>query len=91
MLLPCVFLNIDFTSALISDIIYLKYIQQEVWEVSEEMTDKELITVAINQYMNLQRIKEENGGHKNKELDYQIKGLAAQLSYYGINVEDITL
>ena len=37
----------------------------------QEMTEKELITVTIDNYMNLQRIKQANGDTVNKELDYQ--------------------
>ncbi len=59
--------------------------------VQEEMTEKELITVTIDNYMNLQRIKKANGDNENKELDYQLKGLVAKLSSFGVNVEDLTL
>lgn len=55
------------------------------------MTEKELITYTIDTYMNLQRIKNANGGNENKELDYQLKGVVAKLSSMGVNVEDITL
>lgn len=55
------------------------------------MTEKELVTITIDSYMNLQRIKKENGGHENRELDYQLKGLVAKLSSMGVNVEDLTL
>lgn len=57
----------------------------------QEMTEKELIAVTIDNYMNLQRIKKENGDHENKELDYQLKGLVAKLCSLGVNVEDLTL
>lgn len=57
----------------------------------EEMTEKELITVTIDNYMNLQRIKKANGDVENIELDYQLKGLKAKLSSFGVNVEDLTL
>lgn len=57
----------------------------------EEMTDKELITITIDNYMNLQRIKQANAGHENKELDYQLKGLVAKLASLGVNVEDLSL
>lgn len=57
----------------------------------QEMTEKELITVTIDNYMNLQRIKQANGDTVNKELDYQLKGLVAKLSSLGVNVEDLTL
>ena len=57
----------------------------------QEVTEKELITVTIDNYMNLQRIKKANGDTENKELDYQIKGLVAKLSSFGVNIEDLTL
>jgi len=56
-----------------------------------EMTDKELITITIDRYTDLQRIKRDNGNQENKELDYQIKVTTAKLSSLGVNVEDITL
>lgn len=56
-----------------------------------EMTDKELITITIDRYAELQRIKQSNGNHENKELDYSIKLTIAKLSSLGVNVEDITL
>lgn len=55
------------------------------------MTDKELITVTIDKYTDLQRIKKANGDHCNPELDYQIKVTIAKLSSLGVSVEDITL
>ena len=55
------------------------------------MTEKELITMTIDTYMNLQRIKRENGDYENRELDYQLRGLVAKLSSMGVNVEDLTL
>jgi len=59
--------------------------------VQEAMTEKELITVTIDNYMNLQRIKKANGDNENSELDYQLRGLVAKLSSFGVNVEDLTL
>ena len=56
-----------------------------------EMTDRELITITIDNYMNLQRIKKANGTTENPELDYQIKGLVAKLSSFGVSVEDLTV
>ncbi|MDE7430853.1 MAG: hypothetical protein K2N34_02915 [Lachnospiraceae bacterium] len=56
-----------------------------------DMTDKELVTITIDRYTDLQRIKRENGNQENKELDYQIKVTTAKLSSLGVNVEDITL
>lgn len=55
------------------------------------MTDKELVTVTIDNYTNLQRIKKANGDVKNEELEYQIKATIAKLSSMGVSVEDITL
>ena len=55
------------------------------------MSDKELITVTIDRYTDLQRIKKANGNNENAELDYQIKVVTAKLSSLGVNVEDITL
>jgi len=59
--------------------------------VKEEMTDKELITVTIDRYTDLQQIKKANGGHENEMLDYLIKVTTAKLSSLGVNIEDITL
>lgn len=55
-----------------------------------EMTKEELISITIDNYMNLQRIKKSNGETKNKELDYQLKGVTAKLSSLGVSVEDLT-
>lgn len=57
----------------------------------QEVTDKELITITIDRYAELQRIKQANDNHENKELDYSIKLAVAKLSSLGVNVEDITL
>ena len=55
------------------------------------MTDKELFTVTIDRYTDLQRIKKANGDFINPELEYQIKITIAKLSSLGVSVEDITL
>ena len=60
-------------------------------EVGNEMTREELISVTIDKYTDLQRIKRANGNVENKELDYQIKVVLAKLSSLGVSVEDITL
>lgn len=60
-------------------------------EVGNEMTREELISVTIDKYTDLQRIKRANGNVENKELDYQIKVTLAKLSSLGVSVEDITL
>lgn len=56
-----------------------------------DMTEKELITITIDRYTDLQRVKKANGNHENSELDYLIKVTTAKLSSLGVNVEDITL
>lgn len=57
----------------------------------QSMSEKELITITIDRYAELQRIKKSNGNQDNKELDYAIKLTVAKLSALGVNVEDITL
>ena len=60
-------------------------------KVSDSMTREELISLTIDKYTDLQRIKKANGNTENKELDYQLKVTIAKLSSLGISVEDITL
>ena len=55
------------------------------------MTREELISLTIDKYTDLQRIKKANGNTENKVLDYQLKVTIAKLSSLGISVEDITL
>ena len=55
------------------------------------MTREELISLTIDKYTDLQRIKKANGNTENKELDDQLKVTIAKLSSLGISVEDITL
>lgn len=57
----------------------------------EEMTEKELITVLIDKYTDLQRIKKVNNNVENEELEYQIRATTAKLSSMGVDVEDLTL
>lgn len=57
----------------------------------ESMTEKELITFLIGNYVDLQRIKKANGEFNNPELDYQIVTVTAKLSSLGVNVQDLTL
>ena len=54
-------------------------------------SDKEMINNLIDLYSILQQIKQSNGNHENKTLDYQIKVTTAKLSSMRVNVEDITL
>ena len=60
-------------------------------EVGNEMTKEELISITIDKYIDLQRIKRANGDAETYELDYQIKVAVAKLSSLGVSVEDITL
>lgn len=60
-------------------------------EVGNEMTREELISITIDKYIDLQRIKRANGNAENYELDYQIKVAVAKLSSLGVSLEDITL
>ena len=53
------------------------------------MTKEELVDSTIDKYVDLQRIKKANNGHKNQELDYLIKVTVAKLSSLGVSVEDI--
>ena len=62
-----------------------------IMEVGNEMTKEELISITIDKYIDLQRIKRANGDAENYELDYQIKVAVAKLSSLGVSVEDITL
>ena len=57
----------------------------------EEMQDKELLMILIDQYANLQRIKKANGDTVNEELDYQIRATEAKLNSVGMNLEELTL
>lgn len=59
--------------------------------MSDTMTREELISLTINKYTDLQRIKKANGNTENKELDYQLKVTIAKLSSLGVSVEDLTL
>lgn len=46
-------------------------------------SDKEMINNLIDLYSILQQIKQSNGNHENKTLDYQIKVTTAKLSSMG--------
>ena len=56
--------------------------------VTTEMTEKELITIMIDKYTDLQRIKKANGEYNNPELEYQLKVMKNKLSALGIPTED---
>ena len=59
--------------------------------MGDNTSEKELISITIDRYTDLQRIKKSNGNQENTELDYQIKVTTAKLSSLGVNVKDITL
>ena len=59
--------------------------------MSDNVTREELISITIDKYTDLQRIKRANGDCRNEELEYQIKVTVAKLSSYGVSVEDIAL
>ena len=50
----------------------------------------ELISAAIDNYVNLQRIKATNTC-KNTELDYQLEIAEVKLSVLGVNAKDLVL
>lgn len=54
----------------------------------QEVTEKELITILIDKYTDLQRIKKANGDFNNPELDYQLKVIKNKLSALGIPTEE---
>ena len=57
----------------------------------EDMTEKELITVLIDKYTDLQRIKRANNGVENQELEYQIKVKIPNIASVVVSVVVITL
>lgn len=64
-------------------------IQAPLRKEVDVMTDKELITMLINNYTDLQRIK--SAVDRDKEIDYQIKTVKAQLEASGIVTEDLDI
>lgn len=64
--------------------------QPPLWkEVDDAMTDKEQMSMLIDIYTNLQRIK--SSADKDKEIDYQIKAAKAKLEAFGIVTEDLDI
>ena len=53
----------------------------------EDMNEKELKKIAIEKYINIQRIKK----HGQEEIDYQEKIAKAELQTLGISTEDLEL
>lgn len=54
-------------------------------EVMENMNEKEMRKIAIEKYINIQRIKK----HGQEEVDYQEKISKAELQILGISTEDL--
>ncbi|MBO6148269.1 MAG: hypothetical protein J6O55_02890 [Lachnospiraceae bacterium] len=50
------------------------------------MTPEEMKSILTNQYADYQEIKQANGDHENKELEYKMKRTAAILESLGVNV-----
>lgn len=59
--------------------------------MDDRMTDKELVTIMIDKYTDLQRIRKANGVHNNSELDYQIKVTKLKLKTMGVITEDLEI
>lgn len=53
------------------------------------MSDKELTTILIDNYMNLQRIL--TSSNRELEISYQIKGIKSKLESMGIVTTDLDL
>ena len=58
--------------------------------MEDSMQNYELITITIEKYSMLQRIKEANQG-ENPVLDYEIRVCEAQLHSMGVNTEDLKI
>ena len=54
----------------------------------DNVSEKEIIDVAIRTYCNLQRIKKHEKG-ENPELEYQLKEARAKLAIYGVNIQKL--
>ena len=53
----------------------------------EELNEKELKKIAIDKYINIQRIK----NHGQEEVEYQEKIARAELQILGISTEDLEI
>ena len=56
---------------------------------SAEMSEKQLQALLIDNYTNLQRIK--NADDKEKEIDYQIKITKAKLEVLGVDIGGLSI
>ncbi len=64
-------------------------LQPSLWKEVDAMTEKEQMTMLIDNYTNLQRIK--SAADKDKEVDYQIKAAKAKLEALGVVTEDLDI
>lgn len=60
---------------------------ERVGQDMEEMNEKELKKIAIEKYINIQRIKK----HGQEEVEYQEKIAKAELQILGISTEDLEI
>lgn len=63
--------------------------QPPLWKEVDDMNDKEQMTMLIDIYTDLQRIK--SAEDRDKEIDYQIKAAKAKLEAFGIVTEDLDI
>lgn len=63
--------------------------QFPLWKEVEDVSDKEQLTILIDIFTNLQRIK--SASDRDKEIDYQIKAAKAKLEAFGIVTEDLDI
>lgn len=63
--------------------------QRPLWKEVDAMTEKEQMTMLIDNYTNLQRIR--SAADKDKEVEYQIKATKAKLEALGVVTEDLDI
>lgn len=63
--------------------------QPPLWKEVNNVTDKEQMTMLIDIYTDLQRIK--SAADRDKEIDYQIKAAKAKLEAFGIVTENLDI
>ena len=61
--------------------------QPPLWKEVNDMSDKEQMTMLIDIYTDLQRIK--SAEDRDKEIDYQIKAAKAKLEALGVVTENL--
>lgn len=64
-------------------------LQPPLWKEVNDMSDKEQMTMLIDIYTDLQRIK--SAEDRDKEIDYQIKAAKAKLEAFGIVTENLDI